>query len=342
MGMDVVPFADEHFAAAAALLAARHRGDRAREPHLPAAGEDAAMAAAALARVWSGEGVGGVAALRDGAMVGYLLGAPDLLHPTDWLSPFTRPRSADIPYAAHAVASDHGEALTRRLYAVLAARWAAAGLFAHYVAVPAADRAALDTWFGLGFGQVMTLAVRETGPAATGTGVAGVEFRLATPVDGPALVPLLNDLYASFAEAPTFVPQPLETLPNLERAHAERLDDPTGTCWVATRDGRIVAAHVFIAPESPGWFLSPLVHPERCVYLQDAATLREEQGRGVGSALLARSLAWAREAGHARMALHYMAASRAAEFWRGHGFRPIEHRLCRPVDERVAWGRAGS
>ena len=27
-----------------------------------------------------------------------------------------------------------------------------------------------------------------------------------------------------------------------------------------------------------------------------------------------------------------------ARFWLGNGFRPLEYRVCRQVDERIAWG----
>jgi len=65
----------------------------------------------------------------------------------------------------------------------------------------------------------------------------------------------------------------------------------------------------------------------------------EARGTGVGPALLARSLASAREAGYDACLLHYLTASRAAPFWRGLGFRPVSHRLRRFVDERATWGR---
>ena len=76
----VVPFAADHLEAAAALLAARHRADRARAPELPARFAAASEARAVL-RSLLGEGNSGVAALRDGRLEGYLLGAPDLVHP---------------------------------------------------------------------------------------------------------------------------------------------------------------------------------------------------------------------------------------------------------------------
>ncbi len=38
--------------------------------------------------------------------------------------------------------------------------------------------------------------------------------------------------------------------------------------------------------------------------------------------------------------LHFDADFAGARFWLGNGFRPVEHRLRRHIDERVAW--AGS
>ena len=83
--------------------------------------------------------------------------------------------------------------------------------------------------------------------------------------------------------------------------------------------------------------MAPLAAPERVAYLFQAYVAPEACGRGVGASLLARALGWAREAGHAHCALHYLAASPAADFWRRHGFRPLVYTLSRHVDERVAW-----
>ena len=73
---DIVPFQDKHIDEAGALLAERHRRDRLSLPELPARFMDPAVASAAVAATWQQAGVTGVAALRSGRLVGYMLGRP--------------------------------------------------------------------------------------------------------------------------------------------------------------------------------------------------------------------------------------------------------------------------
>ena len=58
MSVVVVPFGEEHLDAAAALLAQRHRADRAREPDLPARFEEAAATRDALRAALARDGTG--------------------------------------------------------------------------------------------------------------------------------------------------------------------------------------------------------------------------------------------------------------------------------------------
>jgi hypothetical protein len=54
-------------------------------------------------------------------------------------------------------------------------------------------------------------------------------------------------------------------------------------------------------------------------------------------------MAWAQDEGYQWCALHFAAANIVgANFWLGHGFRPIEHRLRRHIDERIAWAGPGA
>jgi hypothetical protein len=73
VSIDIVPFQDEYIGDAGALLAERHRHDRLSLLALPARFEDAAVATAAVGATWRPAGATGVAALRAGRLVGYLL-----------------------------------------------------------------------------------------------------------------------------------------------------------------------------------------------------------------------------------------------------------------------------
>ena len=74
--LEIAPFGDEHLADASVLLAARHARQRLVEPLLSAAFENPDAARTELEAAWRSEGASGAAALEDGRLVGYLVGAP--------------------------------------------------------------------------------------------------------------------------------------------------------------------------------------------------------------------------------------------------------------------------
>lgn len=49
-------------------------------------------------------------------------------------------------------------------------------------------------------------------------------------------------------------------------------------------------------------------------------------------------MAWARGQGHDHCTLNFSTANLpGARFWLRSGFRPIEYRMFRQIDERIAW-----
>jgi len=102
MSLAVVPFTDEHLAGAAALLAARHRADRARVPALPARFEQVEVARGVVETTVGWPRTAAVAALRDGRVVGFLAGAVLLPRPTSRNARFLQPRCAFVSHGGHA------------------------------------------------------------------------------------------------------------------------------------------------------------------------------------------------------------------------------------------------
>lgn len=128
-----------------------------------------------------------------------------------------------------------------------------------------------------------------------------------------------------------------ETGPDDRTFYTQMLADPACACWIASRDGQPLAMQSFQPPSS---YLSPMIVPDRSVYLLHGYTEPAARGRRVGTSLLVSALAWAREAGHRHCLLDFRAANLvSARFWLGHGFRPIAYRLCHRLDERLMWAR---
>ena len=339
MSVTVVPFGEAHIEPAAALLAARHRQDRTWVPELPSQFEDPAASAAVLHELCAQDGKEGVAALHDGSLVGFMLGTAELGSPAGTWAGMMRPRSAEIPYDGFAADRDDSK-LYRSMYATLAAGWLSQGLTTHYISIPA-NRDTAETWSDLGFGRLIEMGVRDTEPSAATplTRDHDFEVRRATAADEEAIQTLATEMLRAWSSPPAFIPFLPETAAARRQFIAEMLADLACPHWLACAEGRVVGMHVFTEPASAHWHVSTLQSPPQSVYLFLASTMPEELSRGVGAALLAQTIAWAREAGYPRCAAHYVTATRAAPFWRGLGFRPASHWLSRSIDERALWAR---
>jgi ribosomal protein S18 acetylase RimI-like enzyme len=314
-------FSDK-FEAAGQLLAARHRRHREAEPLLRREFEEPLAARREVEAAWRKEGAIGAVALHGGRLSGYLVGAPEseaLWGPNVW-----------VGAAGHAVEEPE---IVRDLYANAAQRWAEAGRTAHYVLVPATDRALLDAWYRLGFGQQQAYGIREirTDPRPNGVREAG-------PGDLDAVLALVPLISRHQALAPVFSEQAARRVArwqdDLGEVRAEIEDDiaaaEIGTL-VAEVEGRIVGFCELMSAELSDEYRGLAGAPHAC-YLAFAATLPELRGSGVGVALTSGALAWAREAGYRTMVTDWRVTNLlASRFWPRRGFRTTYLRLHRSI-----------
>jgi GNAT superfamily N-acetyltransferase len=328
MSIQIVPFKDEHLEPAAALLARRHREARTCEPLLDPAFEDPAKTIELVRKAWTE-----TAALDEGRLIGYILWQYVNTPPESLFAPFSPVDTVESPLAGLAVDPDATRAV-RRLYAVASAEWVGKGRGSHEIHLPASDRSMLDEWCELGFGRWASFAVRTT---ATDLDVPtqSLEFRQATPADREAVCALARHLWISYCEPPLHFPFLPEVMPDLDRQAETYIEDPTTPVWLALHDGAPVALQLFIEPGSPHWFTSPLEAPPGSIYLFWASTDPIYRGSGANTALLARTLQWARQEGYEACSLNFLSASFAAEYWRRQGFRTVSHYLVRRLDPRA-------
>jgi ribosomal protein S18 acetylase RimI-like enzyme len=313
--VEVRPFADEHLEAAAGLLAERHRRHRAAEPLLPERYKDPVAARKELEALRWNEGSAGVVALRDGRLVGYLVGAPlndEIWGANEW-----------VEFAGHAV--EEAE-VARDLYAALAARWVEEGRTRHYLLVPAADAALVDAWFRLGFGQQQAMGIREVPAEPWPERVRAAESR-----DVDALVELAPRLREHQGSAPVFSAGRDWDLVDLHaEIEQESADDKIGSLVVEV-DGRI-AGNLVVAPVEASGMHADLARPERACYLAFAVTDPEVRGSGVGLALTQACFAWAHEQGYETIVTDWRVTNLlASRFWPRRGFRTTFLRLYRSI-----------
>jgi GNAT superfamily N-acetyltransferase len=314
--LEIRPFSEEFVPHAGELLAVRHRAHRRAEPLLPDEYEAAPSATTEVQALWAADQASGAVALRGGRVVGYLLGAPN-----------ANPRWGEnvwVELAGHA--ADEPEDL-RDLYATAAARWFDEGRVRQYVLVPTHDRALVDAWFRVGFGQQHAAGIREVPETSWPDGV-----RLAEDRDLEALVDLTPLLVEHQAQSPVFgVPAPSESREEIRADILADLPKPEIGDLVVERDGRIVGAFQ-VVPVELSSVHSGLGRPAGAALLGWAATDPSVRGSGAGIALTEGSFAWARERGHEVMVTDWRVTNLlASRFWPGRGFRETFLRLYRRI-----------
>ena len=318
-GLALEPFADEHVEAAAALLAERHARHREAEPLLPAGYAHVDAARGAVEEAWSADGASGAVALRDGSLVGYLLGAP---RPTTQWGP-----NVWVETAGHAAEDPE---LVRDLYAAAAGAWVEAGATRHWALVPASDTALVDAWFRLSFGQQHALGIREVPTAPTAV-PERVSVRRAGPGDVDVVIEL--DILAEHqAGPPTFSDwNPPQNAAELRAEVEEELADERAVIVLAELEGRPVGIATAAPVEYSGMHQG-LARPEKACILGYAATLPEVRGSGAGLAVTEGVYAWARERGYPTIVVDWRVTNLlSSRFWPGRGFRTTFLRLYRSI-----------
>ena len=338
MSLELVAFHEGHLPAAAELLARRHARDRLAMPLLPARFEAGRSALAAVREVWHKPWTTGAAALRDGRLVGYLMGEArfDVL----------RGRHIWAHLPGHALAEDAPADLYADLYAAAGPAWLRLGAFDHYVMMPAADASGLDAWYGLTFGREQAHAMRSLAePLPEPVDVPGVRIRRATPDDRDVMVEEMSPLLRNRLAGPLVWGVALpESLWPMREGFAEMLTDTHATVWLAEEDtpgGRVLGYQAYFSA-TPSDDNLTISLSDRTTLLEVAATRPEARGRGIGRALTRAGLAGAAAAGYALCVADWRTTNiEAARFWPRLGFRPAVYRLTRKVDARIAWAKEG-
>ena len=315
--LELRPFDEGHLPDAGRLLAERHRRHRLDEPLLPVRFEDPATCEAEVAAVLATDEASGAVAVRDGRLVGYLLGAPKP-------SP-TWGANVWVETAGHAV--DEAEDV-RDLYAAAATRWVDEGRTAHYALVPAHDVALVGAWFRLAFGHQHTHAVR---PPLTAAPSVPPRVRVRRPVraDIPALARLEVELPRHQGLAPTFSAGDPGSYEESLAEWTEDFDDPEYTTFVAEYDGRVIGSAVGCLLEKTSSHTA-LAQPDGAGFLGFAAVFPGDRGLGAGRALGDAVLDWSRQEGHPCVVTDWRATNLlSSRTWAALGFRPTYLRVHR-------------
>jgi ribosomal protein S18 acetylase RimI-like enzyme len=315
--LQIQPFSEEHIDGAATLLEERHDRHRAAEPRLPASVDYRAE----IQALWDAKERSGAVALRDGELVGYLLGAQR--EEKNW------GENVWVEYAGHAVREPE---LVRDLYAAAAEEWFARGQSAHYALVPATDPELVDAWFRLSFGAQHAAGIQDT-PESTPHPPDGVIVRPAAAEDIDAATAIDLELPRVQDRSPVFsrVPAPTSITDEDREEFLSDIDDEETALFVAEIDGKLVGELLMVPVEKSSMHVG-LARPERAAFLAYAATLPEARGSGAGLGLTSAGLTWAREHGYPVTVVDWRETNLlASRFWPARGFRRTFLRLYRSI-----------
>jgi GNAT superfamily N-acetyltransferase len=252
----------------------------------------------------------GAEALRGGERVGRLLA---VLQEDD-----LRGRHAWSALDDHGLARDEQAIVYRELYSVAGSAWVDAEFLDHYVVVPA-ERDVLDAWYSLSFAQQQVHGARALEPVARPE-PTGFTLRRGGPDDIELAMALAYVIYDYQARAPTWAGVPAPDEAETRFSYAEYLALPTVTYFLAERDG-VPLGHLALEDQGDG-----------VVYLSVAATVPEERGSGVGTALTNLALGWAYDNGSGTCITDWRSANLlSSRFWTRKGFRPTPYRLFRSI-----------
>jgi len=313
--LEIRAFAEGHLDGAGSLLAARHREHRAAEPLLPERFEDPDAACGEVASLWAEEHASGAVALREGQVVGFLLGTRK--NDQTW--------GANVWVESAGYAVDEPE-IVRDLYAFSSQRWVAEGRTRHYALVPALDDH-VGAWFRLSFGAQHAHGIKEVDVRVWPPGTRRAERRdIEALVE---LVPLVDDHHAL---APVFSGIDADEDADELRAMlaADIANDELGEL-VYEREGRVIAIFE-IVPVEKGSMHRGLAQPAGAALLGFAASLPALRGSGAGLALTEAAFAWAHERGYATMVTDWRETNLlSSRFWPARGFRRSFLRLYRSI-----------
>ena len=257
-----------------------------------------------------------VAAVQDKRLVGYLA------------APAPRPpgETVMIKAAMHATTVTNRRGIYREMYRHLAAQLTEIGGFTHTIALDSNDPDTVNAWFELGFGVDQVRGVQPV-PASHSPGVCELKARAARLDDLPAMDELTVELTRFHAHSPMFRP----ALSDQEGPHNGFI--------AGMADGRSLVVVTDLG-DSIGGYLH--LHPDRL--LLDTVTIGIASVKlgirhsGHGTAMLAYAMEWAARSGYRYCAVEWTSPNLTSDrFWRSRGFHPVQYKLTRRIDSRVAW-----
>jgi len=312
--LEIMTLEDRYYEDAAALFCARYKTLRRTGVCLPRRYEEVESVVPLLVNL--AEKAPGVAAIRGGQLVGFLIGRV--------LNDFRGTRSVISPEWANAATLENSRRIYEEMYAQVSREWVLDSCYCHIISMLANDRDGLEGWRWLGFGIMAVDATRGLKPVEAPT--ADVEIRRGSMADIENVKRLIEASCEHHCAAPMFLPRQ----PERDRAYyKEWLTDPGRAVWVAYRGGKAVACKGSGPYRGGG---CDIIRDEKTAAGGFGTfTIESARGQGIATALLNRALEWARSEGYRRFAVDFEPVNIvAARHWLKR-FRPVCYAFVRSI-----------
>ncbi len=315
--LHIIPLREEHLEDSARLVSDRYQQLCRQVPDLPQRYSDIGNLLQLLLSILKTTG-NGVAAIRNGRLVGFIIG---------WQMPaFRGQRSVFSPEWANAADTEKSEHIYEEMYTHISASWLADKYLAHYISMFPNDIQGLRVWNWLGFGMFAIDALRSVDPIPVAN--VDVNIRRAEARDIEQVIALHEDLWTYIKGPPIF-------LLNEKRDRSyyqEWLQDPDKVVWLAcTKDEPVAFMRLGPADED----VCTIIVDEKTTSIYAAFTKEKARRGGIASALLAHALDSARFSGYQRCAVPFEPMNPlGSRFWLKY-FNPVCFSVVRYIDKRV-------
>lgn len=302
--------------------AAELLSDTWREPHPTGCRAAISDVTAAEQRIEAFLTYPSVAAVQDGQLLGYLTAPP----------PRPPGEAIGIKAAMHATTGKHRRGVYRRLYAQLADDLTKIGGFTHTIAVNYSDRATVDSWFELGFGIDQVKGVQALDRSGAGaSSLPDIHVREARASDLDQMTEQAIEVTRFHANSPNF--RPALSDHDFVRGNFSKAMDTDRSLVVVADVGKRLRGFFQVNPDN---------HFLDTATIGIAGVAPDDRHQGIGTAIVNFALDWASNSGYHFCAVDWGSANLTSDrFWRSRGFQPLQYKLTRRIDPRVAWAHSG-
>lgn len=274
--IEILPLTGDHIPDAAGLFVRHYQGLRAQVAEMPS---DMADARQVLPRLeWILANGGGLAAVEDGKLMGYLSWLVD----TEFRG--TSKTAAYCPEWGHAASPGGAEKTYRLLYDEASRRWAEAGYQVYALTYLVNNQALEPFLYHNGFGMIVMDAIRPIQFEAVQTD-PGISVRRCGLEDAGLIAELDIDHNEHYKQPPTLMqPRQVESVQSVR----EFLGDERSSYWLAEAEGQPSG---FMRFEYGNNNASRVVRSERVIAITGAFVRPQYRGRRAAPTILQAALA---------------------------------------------------